>query len=73
MDEAHERSHILDLVGLHVPREVPLDVARQHGGLGCHLLDVILTKHALPSIVGLAERLDGLVLGYGKQAHPRGE
>ena len=69
MDKAHERSHILDLVGLHMPCEVPLDILGQYGGLGGHLLDVVLAKHALTGIVGLLKGLDGLELGDRQQAH----
>ena len=73
MDEAHERSHVLDLVGLHMPGKVPCYIFGQYGCFGRHLLDVVLAKHTLPGIVGLLQCLDGLKLGYSKQAHSLGE
>ena len=69
MDKAHERCHVLDLVGLHMPGKVPRYIFGQYGSFGGHLLDVILAKHALPCIVGLLQSFDGLKLGYSKQAH----
>ena len=73
MDKAHERSHVFDLVGLHMSREVPLNILGECSGLGGHLLDVVLAKHALASIVGLLKGLDGLELGDSQQVHPHRE
>ena len=71
VDHADEGDVVLELLGLEVADEVPLDVGRQEGGLVAQLGGVVLAEEALSSTVGLEDVLHGLEFRDGDEASRR--
>ena len=59
----------LDLVGLQVPDQVPLDVAREDLRLGGQLLGPVFPKDALAGVIRFADGFHGLEFGNCHQRH----
>jgi len=71
MDQRHMRQHLLHLIALQMPYEVPLDIAWEVCGLGHQLLHPILAEYPLPRIVGLPYGLRRPGLRHRNQRNAR--
>ena len=69
LDERRVGNHVLDLVGLQMAYEVPLDVGWERLGLGLQLQGTVLAETALPGLVGGHDVLHRLKLGNRHQRH----
>ena len=60
-------------IGLEMPDEVPASVRRHGLDLLEQFLNTAFAEDALTGIVGFAESLDGMKLGYSNKFDARGE
>ena len=73
LDKVNVRKDHLELVGLEVAYEVPLNVLWHLGHLGGQFLGAVFTKDALTGIIGFHEPFYRMELGHGHKLHPLGQ
>ena len=69
LDQGDVREDELELVGLEVADEVPLDVGGHLGHLGRQFLRPVLAEDTLPGVVGLHQAGDRVEFGNCHQFH----
>ena len=70
LDQRNVRQYQLQLIGLEMTDEMPLDIGRHQGHLGCQLLRTVFAEDTLPGVIGLHEALDGMEFRNSHQSNP---